>query len=143
MSDLDLTKTNFTQNQNTGSTQNLKDQMADAGAEILCVPNGSPFDWPKPDQRMNVAVARVKETGLPLIYLNQIGTQQKEFFRFFERELLPAVAGEEGGRQLVQLRARFLKPPSIWSASADSPSSRRTICRLHNHPAAMGGRAII
>jgi gas vesicle protein len=35
MSDLDLTqKTNFTQNQNTGSTQNLKDQVADAGAEI-------------------------------------------------------------------------------------------------------------
>jgi hypothetical protein len=35
MSDLDLTqKTNFTQNQNTGSTQNLKDQVADAGAEM-------------------------------------------------------------------------------------------------------------
>jgi gas vesicle protein len=35
MSDIDLTKkTNFTQNQNTGSSQNLKDQMADAGAEM-------------------------------------------------------------------------------------------------------------
>ena len=35
MSDLDLTKsTNFTQNQNTRSTQNLKDQVADAGAEL-------------------------------------------------------------------------------------------------------------
>ena len=35
MSDSDLTqKTNFTQNQNTGSTQNLKDQVDDAGAEI-------------------------------------------------------------------------------------------------------------
>ena len=35
MSDLDLTKTtNFTQNQNTGSTQSLKDQAAEAGAEI-------------------------------------------------------------------------------------------------------------
>jgi hypothetical protein len=35
MSDLDLTKkTNFTQNQNTGSSQSLKDQMADAGAEM-------------------------------------------------------------------------------------------------------------
>jgi gas vesicle protein len=35
MSDLDLTnKTNFTQNQNTGSSQNLKGQMADAGAEM-------------------------------------------------------------------------------------------------------------
>lgn len=35
MSDLDQnTKTNFTQNQNTGSAQNLKDQVADAGAEM-------------------------------------------------------------------------------------------------------------
>ena len=35
MSDLDPTqKTNFTQNQNTGSSQNLKDQVADAGAEL-------------------------------------------------------------------------------------------------------------
>ena len=35
MSDLDLTKkTNFTQSQNTGSSQNLKDQVADAGAEV-------------------------------------------------------------------------------------------------------------
>jgi gas vesicle protein len=35
MSDLDLSKkTNFTQNHNTGSSQSLKDQMADAGAEM-------------------------------------------------------------------------------------------------------------
>jgi hypothetical protein len=34
MSDLDLKKTNFTQNENTGSSQTLKDQVADAGAEM-------------------------------------------------------------------------------------------------------------
>ena len=34
MSDLDLTKTNFSQNQTTGSSQTLKDQIADAGAEV-------------------------------------------------------------------------------------------------------------
>ena len=35
MSDFDLTKsTNFTENQNTRSSQNLKDQVADAGAEM-------------------------------------------------------------------------------------------------------------
>jgi hypothetical protein len=35
MSDLDLTKNaNLAQNQNTGSSQNLKDQIADAGAEM-------------------------------------------------------------------------------------------------------------
>ncbi|MGE3231119.1 MAG: nitrilase-related carbon-nitrogen hydrolase, partial [Hyphomicrobium sp.] len=40
--------------------------LAECGAEILIVPNGSPFDWKKPDLRMNVAVARITETGLPL-----------------------------------------------------------------------------
>src|SRR4051794_2171525 len=35
MSDLDLNKrTNFTENQNTGSSQTLKDQVADAGTEM-------------------------------------------------------------------------------------------------------------
>ena len=54
--------------------------LAETGAEILISPNGSPFDWPKPDNRMNVAVARVTESGLPLIYLNQVGGQDELVF---------------------------------------------------------------
>jgi len=54
--------------------------LQETGAELLISPNGSPFDWPKPDQRMNVAVARVTETGLPLIYLNQVGGQDELVF---------------------------------------------------------------
>jgi NAD+ synthase len=54
--------------------------LAECGAEILISPNGSPFDWPKPDQRMNVVVARVTETGLPLVYLNQVGGQDELVF---------------------------------------------------------------
>ena len=54
--------------------------LAECGAEILISTNGSPFDWPKPDLRMNVAVARVTESGLPLIYLNQIGGQDELVF---------------------------------------------------------------
>jgi NAD+ synthase len=54
--------------------------LQETGSELLISPNGSPFDWPKPDQRMNVAVARVKETGLPLIYLNQVGGQDELVF---------------------------------------------------------------
>ena len=52
--------------------------LQETGSELLISPNGSPFDWPKPDLRMNVAVARVKETGLPLLYLNQVGGQDGE-----------------------------------------------------------------
>jgi NAD+ synthase len=54
--------------------------LAETGAEILVSINGSPFDWPKPNQRLNVAVARVTETGLPLIYLNQVGGQDELVF---------------------------------------------------------------
>lgn len=54
--------------------------LAETGAEILISPNGSPFDWPKPDLRMNVAVARVAESGLPLAYLNQVGGQDELVF---------------------------------------------------------------
>jgi NAD+ synthase len=54
--------------------------LQETGSEMLVSPNGSPFDWPKPDLRMNVAVARVKETGLPLIYLNQVGGQDELVF---------------------------------------------------------------
>ncbi len=54
--------------------------LAECGAEILISPNGSPFDWPKADRRMSVAVARVVETGLPMIYLNQVGGQDELVF---------------------------------------------------------------
>lgn len=54
--------------------------LAETGAEILISPNGSPFDWPKPDNRLNVAVARVTECGLPLAYLNQVGGQDELVF---------------------------------------------------------------
>src|SRR5919198_170027 len=49
--------------------------LEECGAELLISPNGSPFDLSKPDLRLNVAVARVTETRLPLVYLNQIGGQ--------------------------------------------------------------------
>ena len=54
--------------------------LTECGAEILISPNGSPFDWPKTDLRMNVCVERVTESGLPLIYLNQVGGQDELVF---------------------------------------------------------------
>lgn len=54
--------------------------LAETGAEMLIVPNGSPYDHMKPDERLNHAIHRVTETGLPLIYLNQIGGQDELVF---------------------------------------------------------------
>jgi NAD+ synthase len=57
--------------------QDVTAALADTGAEILCVPNGSPFEAGKEDVRIELARSRVKESGLPLIYLNQLGGQDE------------------------------------------------------------------
>jgi NAD+ synthase len=54
--------------------------LAETGAEILLVPNGSPFELGKQDVRTSIAVARVTESGLPLLYLNQMGGQDELVF---------------------------------------------------------------
>jgi len=54
--------------------------LAAAGSEILCVPNGSPFEAGKEDVRLKLAGDRVQESGLPLIYLNQLGGQDEVVF---------------------------------------------------------------
>ncbi len=54
--------------------------LAETGAEILLVPNGSPYNRAKVDQRLQVAVARVVESGLPLVYANQVGGQDELVF---------------------------------------------------------------
>ena len=54
--------------------------LAETGAEMLIVPNGSPFEVGKGDRRLSLAVARVTESGLPLIYLNRVGGQDELVF---------------------------------------------------------------
>ena len=54
--------------------------LAECGTEILLVPNGSPYEWNKEDVRLNIAVARITETDLPLAYLNQVGGQDELVF---------------------------------------------------------------
>ncbi|WP_183188625.1 NAD+ synthase [Ancylobacter tetraedralis] len=54
--------------------------LAETGAELLLNPNGSPYRRTVYDERTNVAVARVVESGLPLAYLNQVGGQDELVF---------------------------------------------------------------
>ncbi len=53
---------------------------AESGAEILIVPNGSPYEHDKQDERLGLAAQRVTETGLPLVYVNQVGGQDELVF---------------------------------------------------------------
>ncbi len=54
--------------------------LARTGADVLVVPNGSPYDVNKEADRLTHARARVAETGLPLIYVNQVGGQDELVF---------------------------------------------------------------
>src|SRR5262249_16200663 len=54
--------------------------VAETGAQLLAVPTGSPYAGDKNDIRLSVAVARVTESGLPLVYLNQVGGQDELVF---------------------------------------------------------------
>ena len=75
----------------------VAETLAETGAEFLLVPNGSPYYRAKYETRLNHMVARVIETGLPLIYLNMVGGQDDQVFDGGSFVLNP------GGRIAVQL----------------------------------------
>jgi len=54
--------------------------LQETGAEILLVPNGSPYEIDKTDLRLVHAVGRVTESGLPIAYVNQVGGQDELVF---------------------------------------------------------------
>lgn len=54
--------------------------LEETGAEILISIHGSPYRMAKHETRMNVVVARVTETKLPLVYVNQVGGQDELVF---------------------------------------------------------------
>jgi NAD+ synthase len=58
----------------------VTETLAETGAEILLVPNGSPYFRNKYDRRVALMVSRVIETKLPLVYLNMVGAQDDQIF---------------------------------------------------------------
>ncbi len=54
--------------------------LEESGAEILIAVNASPFEQDKPDLRLQLGVARVTESGLPAVFLFQIGGQDELVF---------------------------------------------------------------
>lgn len=54
--------------------------LKEAGAEILIVPNGSPFQHDKNAARADHAINRAQDNNLPIIYVNQIGGQDELVF---------------------------------------------------------------
>jgi NAD+ synthase len=61
-------------------TPDAAECLAESGAELIVVPNGSPYERAKIDERINLAVARITENGLPFVYVNQVGGQDELVF---------------------------------------------------------------
>ena len=77
--------------------QPVTETLAETGAEILIVPNGSPYHRDKLDLRMGHMVARVHESGLPLAYVNMVGGQDDQVYDGASFVLNP------GGHKVVQM----------------------------------------
>lgn len=56
--------------------------LSESGAEILLVPNGSPYYRGKLDVRHQVALRQVIESGLPLVFANRLGGQDEPGIRW-------------------------------------------------------------
>ncbi|AWD21348.1 NAD+ synthase [Fuscovulum blasticum] len=75
----------------------VTETLQETGAEILLIPNGSPYHRGKPNLRLNLMISRVIETGLPLCYLNMVGGQDDQVFDGSSMVLNP------GGHLAVQM----------------------------------------
>lgn len=98
--------------------EDVAETLAETGAEMLLVPNGSPHYRGKITTRQNLMVARVIETGLPLVYLNLVGGQDDQIFDGGSFVLNP------GGSLALQLpmfeetiaHVDFTRGPDGWHA---------------------------
>ncbi|KGJ04443.1 NH(3)-dependent NAD(+) synthetase [Paracoccus halophilus] len=101
----------------------VAETLAESGAEILIVPNGSPYHRNKLDLRMGHMVGRVVETGLPLVYLNSVGGQDDQLYDGASFVLNPGADG--GADKVVQLapfdevieHVDFTRSPEGWRAT--------------------------
>lgn len=58
----------------------VAEHLAEWGADIFVAINGSPFEDTKFSARFGHAEARVRENGIPLVYVNQVGGQDELVF---------------------------------------------------------------
>ncbi|MFM8375875.1 MAG: NAD+ synthase [Phenylobacterium sp.] len=93
--------------------------LAAQGAEILVAPNGSPYRRTADRERTEIARARVAETGLPLVYLNEVGGQDELVFDG------ASFALDGKGREVMRLPMfeeaigvmRWTEGPEGWTAT--------------------------
>ncbi|MGV6876120.1 NAD+ synthase [Pseudochelatococcus sp. B33] len=99
--------------------------LKSAGAQLLLVPNGSPYRRGVDAERFGVAHARVGESGLPLAYVNQVGGQDELVFDgasfALDADASPAVQLPSFGEAIVAVEAR--STPAGWRLRHETPAA--------------------
>ena len=114
------------------------DHLAELGAEMLLVPNGSPYELNKDALRQALVRSRVADTGLPLAYLNRVGGPGRTGVR---RLILHHAAGRRRRRRTLHPIARLGR--SIGDDRV-GPHARRLALHDLPHPRArsLSGRRL-
>jgi NAD+ synthase len=96
--------------------EEVVDCLAETGAELLVVPNGSPYWRQKGDVRLNIAVARVTERGLATVYVNQVGAQDELVFDgvSFGLHADCSLAFQLGGFQETIVTTQWVRKGDTW-----------------------------
>jgi len=103
-----------------------------ADSDILIVPNGSPFELGKVGQRLELARERAAETGLPVVYLNQIGGQDELVF--------------DGGSFVVDAQGTLVAALPAWAEAVKCVDFQRDggvlrpVAAAELHPELLTGR---
>ncbi|MCP1335834.1 NAD+ synthase [Futiania mangrovi] len=107
--------------------------LEETGAEILVSINASPFEVMKHDRRLQQAIARVTESGLPLVYVNQLGGQDELVF--------------DGGSFVLNGDCSLAHQMPAWTDAIRITDWRRSgdgwICETGERPAVPEGNAAI
>ena len=77
--------------------------LTNAGAELMLVPNGSPYELDKDDHRQKLVRSRVLATGLPIAYLNRVGGQDEIVFDGSSFVMQPGGKGAGSTEVVVQM----------------------------------------
>jgi NAD+ synthase len=95
--------------------------LAEAGAELLLVPNGSPYELDKDELRQRLVRSRVLETQLPLVYLNRVGGQDElafdgsSFIMHPDGELVAQMADWDEGLLVTE----WARTPDGWRCGTE------------------------
>ncbi|HXX49845.1 MAG TPA: NAD+ synthase [Xanthobacteraceae bacterium] len=123
-----------------GDYEDVVECLSETGAELLIVPNGSPYWRDKAEVRLNVSVQCVSESGLPLVYVNQLGGQDELVFdgASFGLNADCSIAFQLPAFRETVLTTHWLRTGGVWRC-AQGPIARAEVPDKADYAACMLG----